>query len=433
MDMTGTQDGTYRIADIRPGVESSSPRYLVAHEPSGSMFFAADAEPFGAELWRFQAHDVGPSEGNLSPRNGTVSVDLVEDVRIGEVGSDPRYLTIRDPNSAVPSLFFSASDGLRGRELWVAENGHPQTSGDGSGSATHIVKDIWPGSTGSDVSWIVMLDPHGLTDTTTCLFVACDGVLGHELWKSDGTESGTTMVRDINPGATGSHPAHLTYFDGMIYFQADDGTRGVELWRSDGSPGGTALLFDLCSGYCSGSPGFFSISFVAPLAATQPERLIFTANPGKGGRELWIVTSDAVSGTGVPPVTVVRAFHETTKDIDIDELRHMKDYPVRMAQYRGSLYWSGNEGVDPNTQRPQGGVYGGDRRNGTDAAIVIEDVDLGQGNCEFVVVAECSSVTQRRFLVVVVVCPSRLIYLPYLSPPLPRPRPRSLRMHSHTH
>jgi ELWxxDGT repeat protein len=380
MDATGTPEGTYRIADVRPGVESSSPRYLVAHEPSGSLFFAADAEPFGAELWRFRAQDVGPSEGNLSPRNGTVSVDLVEDVRIGEIGSDPRYLTIRDPNSAEPSLFFSASDGLRGRELWIAENGRPLTSGDGSGAATHIVKDIWPGSAGSDVSWIVMLDPHGQTDTTTCLFAASDGVLGQELWKSDGTEIGTAMVRDIHPGASGSHPAHLTYFDGMIYFQADDGTNGVELWRSDGSPGGTSMLFDLCSGYCSGSPGFFSVSFIAPLAATQPERLFFTANPGKGGRELWIVTSDAVLGEGVPPVTVARAFHETTKDIDIDELRHMKDYPVRMAQYRGSLYWSGNEGVDPDTQRPQGGVYGGDRRNGTAAAIVIEDVDLGQGN-----------------------------------------------------
>ena len=86
------------------GVESSSPQYLVSHEPTGSLFFSAKAEPFGRELWRFQANDVGPSEGNLSPRNGTVSVALIEGVRTGEIGSDPQYLTIRDPNSAVPSL-----------------------------------------------------------------------------------------------------------------------------------------------------------------------------------------------------------------------------------------------------------------------------------------------------------------------------------------
>ena len=80
---------------------------------------------------------------------------------------------------------------------------------------------------------------------------------------------------------------------------------------------------------------------------------------------------------------LLRGHSKTSKDIDIDELRHMKDYPVRMAQYRGSLYWSGNEGVDPDTQRPKGGVYGGDGRNGTDAAVVIEDVDLGFGNSEW--------------------------------------------------
>ena len=49
------------------------------------------------------------------------------------------------------------------------------------------------------------------------------------------------------------------------------------------------MVFDLCKGYCSGAPGFFSASFIAPLLAPQPERLFFTANPGVEGRELWTV------------------------------------------------------------------------------------------------------------------------------------------------
>ena len=40
---------------------------------------------------------------------------------------------------------------------------------------------------------------------STLLFAADDGSgHGEELWESDGTASGTTMVKDINPGPAGS-------------------------------------------------------------------------------------------------------------------------------------------------------------------------------------------------------------------------------------
>ena len=38
------------------------------------------------------------------------------------------------------------------------------------------------------------------------IFVASDTTRGAELWKSDGTEAGTVLVRDIRSGATGSKP-----------------------------------------------------------------------------------------------------------------------------------------------------------------------------------------------------------------------------------
>ena len=36
-----------------------------------------------------------------------------------------------------------------------------------------------------------------------------DGVNGKELWKSDGTSSGTVMVKDIRPGSSGSWPVSI--------------------------------------------------------------------------------------------------------------------------------------------------------------------------------------------------------------------------------
>src|SRR5256885_9301505 len=84
------------------------------------------------------------------------------------------------------------------------------------------------------------------------LFAADDGVRGIELWKTDGTATGTVLVKDINPagssfpGASGTpFPTELVFFNGAWFFSADDGVNGTELWKSDGTPGGTVRVKDI--------------------------------------------------------------------------------------------------------------------------------------------------------------------------------------------
>ena len=60
-----------------------------------------------------------------------------------------------------------------------------------------------------------------------------DGVHGIEPWISDGTESGTFLMGDINPGPSSSQPHNFIYWRGQVYFEAGDFEHGRELWVYD--------------------------------------------------------------------------------------------------------------------------------------------------------------------------------------------------------
>ncbi len=93
----------------------------------------------------------------------------------------------------------------------------------GAQDVVELVKDIRPGSSSSNIDKITNVDG-------TLFFKATDGSSGSELWKSDGTATGTVMVKDINPGG-GSDPRYFTDLNGAVVFQANDGTNGTELWK----------------------------------------------------------------------------------------------------------------------------------------------------------------------------------------------------------
>jgi uncharacterized repeat protein (TIGR01451 family) len=166
------------------------------------------------------------------------------------------------------TLYFTASDGSNGAELWRS---------DGTAAGTVMVKDINPGQDSGQPEWLT--DVGG-----TLYFAASDDSHGRELWRSDGTAAGTVMVSDINPGSAGGYPQFLTDVGGTLLFQANDGESGTELWRSDGTADGTYLVADIFGGPPSSIDGGCSgKTFTEGTWTTMGGVLYFAANEGVYG------------------------------------------------------------------------------------------------------------------------------------------------------
>ncbi len=87
--------------------------------------------------------------------------------------------------------------------------------------------------------------PLVVADNNLIYFTASSASAGEELWVSDGTPSGTRMVKDIVPGADGSDPKWLTVVGDKVYFSANTPEYGAELWVTDGTDEGTYMVKDI--------------------------------------------------------------------------------------------------------------------------------------------------------------------------------------------
>ncbi len=344
----GTEEGTLLVKDINPGTGSSTSNGTKDSVVlNGTLYFSA-FNGTSTSFWK--------SDGTEGGTSVVKSFDSIVEIQQFEVSSGQIYFVLADHTNNTDSLWksdgstlgtvllksatynslglitdingsiqFSMDDGINGSELWTSN---------GTELGTILVKNINTGGASSNPATFPITYPvtslsinnfnRFFVIGNSSYFTADDGNNGRELWKSDGTNAGTFMIKNISDKSVSSNPELLTNVTGTLFFKADsdkspesDGLsyQVQELWKSDGTLEGTKLVKDIIS-----SSPYRSIEFLTE----SNEVLYFSAVDDAHGRELW--KSDGTEGG-----TVI------VKDISTGA---SSSYPINLTSVNNLLYFT---------------------------------------------------------------------------------------------
>ena len=193
----GTSAGTALVADLNPGAGStfSSTSELTAFQDN-IFFSGADGE-----LWKSDGTALGT-------------------VRVKDIPPSTRRSTPSDLQVVGAQLFFEAEGG------WWRSDGTPAGTVELRPSAQLSPRQVI-GSVGARAMWL-----------------ADDFSRGGDLWLSDGTPAGTVALGDFSPGFenTSSSPAAMARLGTALLFMGQDGAGRQNLFTTDGTAAGSTLL-----------------------------------------------------------------------------------------------------------------------------------------------------------------------------------------------
>lgn len=193
-----------------------------------------------------------------------------------------------------------------GNEPWVS---------DGTPTGTKVLKDV--------ATAFVYAPPRAINDRV--YFSAYDNAHGNELWQTDGTPAGTMLVQDVAPGPVSSFPTPLVSLKGNLIIAANNTLSGFELMTS-GNPNpqpptiapignksitaGNTLSFKVtATDSFPGTPLTYSLAPGAPAgAAIDATSGLFTWNPANPTTAHITVR---VSDNSSPPLTTTQTFTVT--------------------------------------------------------------------------------------------------------------------------
>ena len=295
----GTNAGTYMLKDIRPGFASSAVN--TTSVVSGDMIYmiVVDSSIQSYSLWRTD----GTSAGTLRLMKFPSSMT-------------PPNLSTNEISGANGRCVFSYGNS-NNKELWAS---------DGTPEGTKLLKEFKPGASQGGNPYNLVATKHHV------YFFADDGEHGYELWRTDGTDTGTVLVKDVFPGIIGSlqniaQKTNMVASDNKVWFSAiSDVVVGFELFVSDGTDTGTHLVKDL-----NPTPYLNSSCFIT--GATDQFALVYFHNDTGN----WLCATDGtnsgtrlVSDSNFVSIPVTRNFIPSGNKI----------FFINTDQFTGSELWS---------------------------------------------------------------------------------------------
>lgn len=264
----GTPYYTELFADLIPGTDSSQPGsftilgdylYFVANsgeDTERGVLWRTDGTVDGTEIWFNPRSDTGSANARnlyvLDDRlvftaygdddNGTYVTDAIYATDGTEVGTgfvidinpvNNEGAGFQDFAEFNGKLLFHASDG-NDTDTDATQHSYSLFITDGTAAGTQLVKDINPTENDSSEARIERITVLG----DIAIFEARDGTNGQEIWRTDGTDAGTYMLKDITEGDGSSSISAIVEWDGTVYFGVEDSG----LWKTDGTAEGTVLV-----------------------------------------------------------------------------------------------------------------------------------------------------------------------------------------------
>lgn len=217
----------------------------------------------------------------LSITNAQYNFDQI-DIWSGSSGSSPKHLT--EYNN---EMYFQAFE--------LTPSFTKLYKSDGTIAGTSQVAPNLNGGAG--------YSPTGLTVFNgELIFTAFVSGLGNELYKTDGTEAGTILLKDVRTGnssgldsyASNNNTEVFIEFNGELYFRGSTNS-SIELWKTDGTPNGTVSVKNF-EGTQTGAPIYVSNGDQNYLGVVFNNEMYFSVNRSGSGSELW-KTDGTTAGT----------------------------------------------------------------------------------------------------------------------------------------
>ncbi|CAN5526910.1 hypothetical protein BH10BAC3_BH10BAC3_26920 [soil metagenome] len=331
----GTIGGTQILKDINPGSANMLPGGGMFAYKNEVYFAASDGAGVNPSFWKSNGTEAG-----------TIKLKDIDPWWGRTVAANAEYFCISNG-----ILYFSAIDHSN-------DNGTAFYKTDGTAGGTQFIKDMNPNSTDP-----YSPNPSYITDINgTLYFVGNDGAHGRELWKSDGTNEGTQLVKDITEGMDGSSIDGLTKFAGKLYFrnvENKDGFYRYYLWSSDGTPDGTNEVEG------------FGISNIAAMLAAG-DNLYLTVYTSQYGAELYVGKADDKKEKFVPVTLAQKVVPQENFSLllypnpahskaTLQLPANLKNPSISITDIQGKIVWQSSSNttrlVNLPTEKLAAGVY----------------------------------------------------------------------------